>query len=338
MISTDKASFMFHWTVPEGLEAVANGVLKRQVTNDGWTTWTWDAVDPMATYLATVSIGELEIDQYKARGLPYWDAIDPALLVPPVPPEPILPTDGDALLFSQATSQEESASYKRLTRVLEVPPGGATLSFDVFHDTEPGWDFLFVESRTAGGDDWDTLQEQTGFTTQDVGACPGIAFDHPFLEHYRATVVVDEGDPETPDDDQYACDPVGTSGDWWAATGQGFDWEPWSFDLPNGGADPINLEISITYASDTFVQLRGVALDNLVVSTGEGSTSFEDDADQLDGWVATDAPEGSPPNENTWDVFAVVEPPPPRPSRPSSSPPTAHRCSSRMWPTTPTSG
>ena len=29
---TDKASFTFHWTVPEGLEAVANGVLKGQVT------------------------------------------------------------------------------------------------------------------------------------------------------------------------------------------------------------------------------------------------------------------------------------------------------------------
>ena len=89
--------------MPEGLEVVANGVLKGQVTDDGWTTWTWDAVDPMATYLATASIGELEIDHYKAKGLPYWDAIDPALFEPPVPPQPILPTDGEALLFSQAT-------------------------------------------------------------------------------------------------------------------------------------------------------------------------------------------------------------------------------------------
>ncbi len=318
---TDKASFTFHWTVPEGLEAVANGVLERQTTSDGWTTWTWDAVDPMATYLATVSIGELEIDHYKARGLPYWDAIDPALFEPPVPPQPILPTDGDALLFSQATSQEESASYKRLTRVIEVPPGGATLSFDTFHDTEPGWDFLFVEARTAGGDDWTTLEERNGFTNQDIGACPWFfMFDNPFLDHYLTPILIDAGDPETPEDDQYTCDPTGSSGEWWAATGQGFDWESWSFDLPNTGTDTIDLEISISYASDAFVQFRGVALDNLVVSTGEGSTSFEDDGDQLDGWVATDPPESSGPNENTWDVFATVEPPPPPPEPPLIEP------------------
>ena len=83
---TDKASFTFHWTVPEGLEVVANGVPTGQVTNDGWTTWTWDAVDPMATYLATASIGELDIHAYKAKGLPYWDAIDPVLFEPPPPP------------------------------------------------------------------------------------------------------------------------------------------------------------------------------------------------------------------------------------------------------------
>ena len=52
---TDKASFTFHWTVPEGLEVVANGVPKGQTTDNGWTTWTWDAVDPMATYLATAT-------------------------------------------------------------------------------------------------------------------------------------------------------------------------------------------------------------------------------------------------------------------------------------------
>ena len=305
---TDKASFTFHWTVPEGLEAVANGVLEGQTTSDGWTTWTWDAVDPMATYLATVSIGELEIDQYKARGLPYWDAIDPVLFEPPVPPQPILPTDGQALLFSQVTS-DESASYKRLTRVIEVPPGGATLSFDTFRDTEPGWDFLFVEARTAG-EDWTTLEEQHGFTSQDIGSCPGFLFDNPFLEHYLTPVLIDPGDPENPDDDQYTCEPVGTSGEWWAASGDGFDWEGWEFALPNDGTDPIDLEISISYASDAFFQLRGVALDNLVVSTGQGSTSFEDDGDQFDGWVTADPPDGSGPNENTWIVVASVEPPP----------------------------
>ena len=96
---TDKASFTFHWTVPEGLEVVANGIPKGQQTDNGWRTWTWDAVDPMATYLATVSIGELDIHAYKAKGLPYWDAIDPVLFEPPPPPPTITPTDGEQMLL-----------------------------------------------------------------------------------------------------------------------------------------------------------------------------------------------------------------------------------------------
>ena len=60
----------------------------------------------------------------------------------------------------------------------------------------------------------------------------------------------DPGDPEDPEDDFFTCDPVGTSGEWWAVSGEGFDWENWQFELPNVGPDPIQIEISITYASD----------------------------------------------------------------------------------------
>ena len=61
-------------------------------------------------------------------------------------------------------------------------------------------------------------------------------------------------------------------------------------------------------------QQRGVTLDNLVVSSGSGSTSFEDDGDQLDGWVVADPPEGSGPNENSWTPISDLQPPPPPPS------------------------
>ena len=47
-----------------------------------------------------------------------------------------------------------------------------------------------------------------------------------------------------------------------------------------------NVEVSISYASDDSVQLPGVFVDDIVVSTGAGSTSFEDDGDtsrRLDG-------------------------------------------------------
>ncbi len=65
-----------------------------------------------------------------------------------------------------------------------------------------------MESRTAGGDDWTTLEEVGGQTSQDVGACPGFLGDNPFLEHYLTPFLVDEGDPGDPEDDEYSCDPM----------------------------------------------------------------------------------------------------------------------------------
>ena len=45
--------------------------------------------------------------------------------------------------------------------------------------------------------------------------------------------------------------------------------------------------MSIAYASDWASQGLGVFVDDIIVSTGEGSTSFEDDAVPLDGWAVT---------------------------------------------------
>ena len=44
------------------------------------------------------------------------------------------------------------------------------------------------------------------------------------------------------------------------------------------------------------------------MSTGEGSTSFEDDGNTLDGWTTPEAPEGSQPNPNTWIPAANIPP------------------------------
>ena len=45
-------------------------------------------------------------------------------------------------------------------------------------------------------------------------------------------------------------------------------------------------------------------IDDIVVSTGEGSTSFEDDGDPMDGWTVTGAPQDGAgiegPNVNDW--------------------------------------
>ena len=53
-----------------------------------------------------------------------------------------------------------------------------------------------------------------------------------------------------------------------------------------------------------FQQFPGVFIDDIDVSTGEGTTSFEDDGDQMDGWTVPGAPQDAEgiegPNRNDW--------------------------------------
>jgi aminopeptidase N len=76
---TDKASYSFAITVPEGKVAVANGVPSQDpATNAGWTTWFWDAPDQQASYLTTASVGDFELREtyYSESGVPIIDAVD----------------------------------------------------------------------------------------------------------------------------------------------------------------------------------------------------------------------------------------------------------------------
>ncbi len=61
---TDKARFRIAVTVPDDLVAVANGILVGTETVDGGRTrWVWAAEDPMATYLASVVVGDLLLEE-----------------------------------------------------------------------------------------------------------------------------------------------------------------------------------------------------------------------------------------------------------------------------------
>jgi aminopeptidase N len=76
---TDKATYGFEITVPEGKVAVANGLPPRDpVTEDGWTTWYWDAPDLQASYLTTASVGDYEIRPvyHSSSGIPILDFVD----------------------------------------------------------------------------------------------------------------------------------------------------------------------------------------------------------------------------------------------------------------------
>jgi aminopeptidase N len=78
---TDKATYSFEITVPKGKVAVANGLPARDpITEDGWTTWFWDAPDLQASYLTTASVGDYELRYSTTEdGLPIIDAIDDGL-------------------------------------------------------------------------------------------------------------------------------------------------------------------------------------------------------------------------------------------------------------------
>lgn len=275
----DRASYTLHVTAPKALDVVSNGVLTQKQRRGSLTRWTWEATDPMASYLVTLAIGGYDVTSYRAGGLRYVDAVDSDLFDPAVGP-----STGSRYLYSQRSD----ASYKRLTRVVDVPTGGASVGFRIARDTEPGWDFVFVEARTPGQDDWTTLPDTNGHTSQDTGlSCvSGWHALHPVLARYQSVVDAD------------TCSPTGTTGAWWAASGASDGYEDWSVDLAAYAGGPV--ELSISYASDEVFQGSGVFLDDVVVSTGTGSTSFEADADPLDGWAIPGAPEGSPGNDTDW--------------------------------------
>src|SRR5664280_779246 len=197
---SDKATYDIKITVPAGLQAISNGTLCGTRTHNGKTTWSWRAREPMASYLATATVGKFALNSYRANGISFVDAIDPDLFAPVASP-----TTGEHFLYSQVAN----FSYKRLTRTISVPAAGAQLSYWVTRDTEQDWDFTFVEARTAGADDWTTLPDIGGHTTSDVGrSCPFWLGIHPFLAHYQT----DNGDG--------TCSPAGTTGTWSAATGK----------------------------------------------------------------------------------------------------------------------
>jgi len=67
----DKATFAFEITVPAGLEAVSNGTLTREVSGEDTTTYIWEHPFPMATYLATVVVGDYEFQETTSpNGIP----------------------------------------------------------------------------------------------------------------------------------------------------------------------------------------------------------------------------------------------------------------------------
>ncbi|MFG2332956.1 M1 family metallopeptidase [Streptomyces sp. NPDC048604] len=71
----DKATFDISVSVPDGTQAISNGVLLSQSSRLGWTRYNWRSNKPQATYLATLAVGKFDITTDKtAGGLPVLNA------------------------------------------------------------------------------------------------------------------------------------------------------------------------------------------------------------------------------------------------------------------------
>ena len=262
-------------TTPFGLNGIGNPF-------DG-LSWSLTAPQPAVTgtssFVTTSGIlAEDEYPQFASSASARWAK----------PGGPFDPHTGSKYVYSQLAD----ASYKRVTREIAVPAGGGELTFWTSYDTEVDWDYLAVEARTAGGNDWTTLPDANGHTGTGTGqSCPGstsgwAAELHPHLTHYQTYV---PGSPAT-------CTSTGTTGSWNAASGSSNGWQQWRINLaPYAGK---TVEISVAYISDWGTQNLGVFLDDF--AWPGGSTSFE--GTDTGGWQITGPPAGSGPNANNFEI------------------------------------
>lgn len=229
--------------------------------------------DHTAAFLTTSSFLPVEeFPQFASEGPVDWDTPGAA---------PYDPYDGDWYLWSG----QADTSYKRLSRTVDLTSATTSrLKFQTSYDIETDWDYLFVEARVVGSDDWTTLPDANGHTQTGTGdSCPeGITGLHPFLSHYIGA----------------DCSATGSTGTWNAATGSSNGWTEFDVDLSAYAGQQV--EVSISYMSDWGFQGLGVFLDDVRVEVNGAvaeQTSFEAD---LGGWTVGGPPAGSGPNANNF--------------------------------------
>ena len=170
------------------------------------------------------------------------------------PNGPFDPTSGEYYIYSQMADR----SFKRLGGTFTLPADNPVLTFPTSYDIESDWDYGFVEISVAGSNAWTTLPDQNGHTATATGdSCASGWVDaiHGHLANYM-------------DAD---CNPVGSTGEWHAFTGNSGGWQTMSFDLSAYAGETVELYIS--YASDWGTQGLGMFLDD--VTLGNTTEDFE---------------------------------------------------------------
>ncbi|MET9497489.1 M14 family zinc carboxypeptidase [Streptomyces sp. NPDC006552] len=192
-------------------------------------------------------------------------------------------------------------AYKRLTRTIDLTRVTAAdrpaLRTQLLWDTEAGYDHVILEAHTVGAEDWTTLPDEDGLTTNAVPTECEAGFlieDHPALTRYL-----------TPDG--AACANSGTSGAWNSLTGSSDDWKTVSYDLSAYAGH--SAEVSLSYVSDPGSGGEGVRADNASVVIGGQVTENEGFETSLGVWRVPGPPAGSPAADRDWapaaDLFTT---------------------------------
>ncbi|MFI0978941.1 M14 family zinc carboxypeptidase [Streptomyces sp. NPDC021093] len=200
---------------------------------------------------------------------------------------PYAPYEGQGM----ASAKSNSNNYKRLTRTVDLTGVSAAdrpaLRMALNWDTEGGYDHALLEAHTTGAEDWTTLPEAGGLTSNAVPAECSAGFflrAHPFLTHYLTQGAS-------------GCTATGSSGAWNSFTGSSNGWKQVSFDLSAYAGKKVDL--SLAYVTDPSSLERGVFADNARLNIGGTDRETEGFETSLGVWAAAPAPAGSP---------AVVEP------------------------------
>lgn len=188
---SDKATWRFEITVPEGLTGVANGELVEERPGEGTTTWIWLEDEPMSTYLVQLLTGDYAVVDGGAAGSvplvnvaltgdvermqPYFDLTDDQMsffeqLFGPYP----LARYGLAFSESFAGLAMETQGRSLFSR--DDFPGGEPdhlqhlfLSHELAHQwfgnavSPAGWDDLWLNESFATYGEW-LWMDHAGFT------------------------------------------------------------------------------------------------------------------------------------------------------------------------------
>ena len=195
--------------------------------------------------------------------------------------------------YAYAASSDEG--YQRLRRTVDLT--GATtgsVKFQISYDVEQDYDYVIVEAHTVGQDDWTTLPEKNGHTSNSVGASCDIDWNtiHPFLNRYQTN-------PTSAAD----CTNTGTTGKWNGATGNSGGFQDWEIDLSAYKGKQV--EVSITYVQDFAVPGLGVFVDRLQILKDGAVTESNGFETGLAPWVAGPPPAGTE-NNAAWVARGAV--------------------------------